>query len=272
MSKRKAVADGLVSFLCLFTALLGILAASLGWLEAVFLAAILALFGAAALAALHAKANASLEHVALAHLLLALTGIALFWLNNPLGAWAWLVYLAIVIAPFLSRLRAPPASRAVEEATAAGAKTANASRHEAAEEGVAKVLELAKSYGGVLTSDVVARELGLRPGRARRLLGSFYARGLAMIIRESSPATFVFPSVLEEFPEPVRIVIAVLAQHPKGIDRERLASETKIPGLNYILGRLREEGIVSYRRALGRYVLSCFVHERGRRRGRRQRG
>jgi len=251
------------------------LRASLGWLEAVFLAAVLALFGAAALAVLHAKANASLEHVALAYLLLALVGIALFWLNNPLGAWAWLIYLAILVAPLLSSPRAPPAPVIVksrEGETAAEARVADASGQEAAEEDAARVLELARSYGGVLTSNVVARELGIGLRRARRLLGSLYARGLATIIKESSPATFIFPSVLEELPEPTRIVIAVLAQHPGGISEERLASEAKIPGLSYILRQLREEGIVSYRRALRRYVLSCFVCKRGRRRGRRERG
>ena len=106
MSREKAIADGLVSFLCLFTALLGIFTASLGWLEAVFLAAVFAFFSAAALAVLHAKTNTSLEHAALAYLLLALMGIALFWLGNPLGAWAWLIYLAILTAPLFSRPRA----------------------------------------------------------------------------------------------------------------------------------------------------------------------
>ena len=272
MSKGKALADGLVSFLCLFTALLGIFAASLGWLEAIFLSAILALFIAAGLVVLHVRRNISLEHAALANLLLALVGIVLFWLNNPLGAWAWLVYLAILIAPFISSPRAPPVPMAVEgreEEAAAEARATDISGREAVEEDVAKALELAKSYKGVLTSSVVARELGIGSKRARSLLGSLYARGLAKIIRESGPATFAFPGVLEELPEPVSIVILTLAQHPRGISKEHLASEAKIPGLDYVLRRLREEGIVSYKRMSRRYVLSCFVRKR--RRGRRQR-
>ena len=270
MSRGKAIADGLVSFLCLFTALLGILSASLGWLEAVFLAAVLALFIAAGLAVLHARRNISLEHAALANLLLALMGIVLYCFNNPLGAWAWLVCLAILIAPLLSSSRAPPVPMAVEgREEEAAAEAANVSGQEVAEEDIAKVLELARSYKGVLTSSVVAKELGIEPRRARSLLGSLYARGPAKIIRESGPATFAFPGVLEELPEPMSIVILTLAQHPKGISKERLASEAKIPGLGYVLRQLREEGTVIYKRMSRRYVLSCFVRKR--RRGRRQR-
>ena len=67
------------------------------------------------------------------------------------------------------------------------------------------------------------------------------------------------------------IVILTLAQHPRGISKEHLASEAKIPGLDYVLRRLREEGIVSYKRMSRRYVLSCFMRKRRRKRGRRQR-
>gem|GEM_PF-2189469 len=244
MDKRAAVLDGALSFASLMVAVMGAAEPLAGVYPALFLAFLTGIYGAPCLVLAHKISRVDLAHALAAYAALASVGLALFWLDNPLGAWAALIYALLLAAPFLAGRTGPFGRRPGSRGRALDAR----------------LLSLARRHGGILTRSLVVEELRLSLEEADVLLAKFYRHGEAKAV-EKGPITFyIFPGVLASPGGPEVKVLEALMECPRGATWQELLAKTGLEAweLDKALKSLEGSGAIRFFLRSGEYKLSCL--------------
>jgi DNA-binding IclR family transcriptional regulator len=112
----------------------------------------------------------------------------------------------------------------------------------------AKILDIAKKHGGVVSLSVVVWETGIPLEEAEKCLKRFVKHEEAKESKEGDLRFYYFPSIIEQLGQINKKIIKLLLDNPSGLSKTDLLVKTDLSpeSIKEALNRLGQKGIIYY--------------------------